>query len=32
MFIGSDNFDTVAPIVRRIHVGDGYDAVVDWGG
>ncbi len=32
MFIGSDNFDTVAPIVRRIHIGDGYDAVVDWGG
>jgi shikimate kinase / 3-dehydroquinate synthase len=24
--------ETVAPIVRRIHIGEGYDAVVDWGG
>jgi 3-dehydroquinate synthase len=23
---------TVTPIVRRIHIGDGYDVVVDWGG
>ncbi len=32
MLIGSGELDTTAPIVRHIHVGDGYDTVVDWGG
>jgi shikimate kinase / 3-dehydroquinate synthase len=32
MLIGSDELDSVAPIVRHISVGGGYDAVVDWGG
>ncbi len=32
MFDITGNFDTLAPIVRRIHIGEGYDAIVDWGG
>lgn len=32
MSIGTDEYETAAPIVRRIHIGVGYDAVVDWGG
>lgn len=24
--------DSLPPIVRQVHVGEGYDAVVDWGG
>jgi 3-dehydroquinate synthase/shikimate kinase/3-dehydroquinate synthase len=28
MLIGS----SASPIVRRVHVGEGYDAIVDWGG
>ena len=32
MLIGSGELDTTAPIVRHIHVGNGYDTVVDWGG
>jgi 3-dehydroquinate synthase len=32
MLIGSGELEHVAPIVRHVHVGDGYDAVVDWGG
>jgi 3-dehydroquinate synthase len=32
MLTNSDHQETIAPIVRRVHVGAGYDAVVDWGG
>jgi shikimate kinase / 3-dehydroquinate synthase len=32
MSIGTNEYETAAPIVRRIHIGAGYDAVVDWGG
>ncbi len=32
MSIGTGEFETVAPIVRHIHIGEGYDAIVDWGG
>jgi len=32
MLADSDHQETIAPIVRRVHVGVGYDAVVDWGG
>ncbi len=32
MLTNSDHQETIAPIVRRVHVGEGYDAVVDWGG
>jgi shikimate kinase / 3-dehydroquinate synthase len=28
----TDTGEAVAPIVRRIHIGEGYDAIVDWGG
>ncbi|MDQ2713305.1 MAG: 3-dehydroquinate synthase [Chloroflexota bacterium] len=32
LLIGSARLDAISPLVRRIAVGDGYDAVVDWGG
>lgn len=32
MLIGARELEGVAPIVRRVHVGEGYDVVVDWGG
>lgn len=34
MLIGSGlfNADAPDPVVRHVHVGDGYDAIVDWGG
>jgi shikimate kinase/3-dehydroquinate synthase len=32
MSIGNGAFDEVAPIVRHVRVGDGYNTVVDWGG
>src|SRR6266516_3805821 len=32
MLIGSGKLDAVPPITRHIRVGEGYDAVVDWGG
>ncbi len=32
MLTNSDHQETIAPIVRRVHVGVGYDAIVDWGG
>jgi len=32
MLNSSGELETVAPIVRHIKTGDGYDAVVDWGG
>lgn len=32
MLIGSSELDPLAPIVRHVQVGEGYDAVVDWGG
>ncbi len=32
LLIGSSELDTVPPIVRRVRVGEGYDAVVEWGG
>ncbi|HLZ55328.1 MAG TPA: 3-dehydroquinate synthase [Ktedonosporobacter sp.] len=32
MHIASGDIGGVEPLVRHVHVGDGYDAVVDWGG
>ena len=32
MVINSDKLSGNTPIVRRVHVGEGYDTVVDWGG
>lgn len=32
MLIGSGELEHVAPIVRHVHAGEGYDTVVDWGG
>jgi shikimate kinase / 3-dehydroquinate synthase len=32
MLTNSDREETIVPIIRHIHVGTGYDAVVDWGG
>jgi 3-dehydroquinate synthase len=34
MLNGSGKLDdsSAAPIVRHVHVGDGYDTIVDWGG
>ncbi|MBA2286369.1 MAG: 3-dehydroquinate synthase [Ktedonobacteraceae bacterium] len=32
LLIGSARLDVMPPLVRRIAVGAGYDAVVDWGG
>jgi 3-dehydroquinate synthase len=32
MAIGSGELEHAAPIVRHVHIGDGYDTVVDWGG
>jgi 3-dehydroquinate synthetase len=32
MLTNSDHHETIAPIIRRVHVGVEYDAVVDWGG
>ena len=32
MPIVSDNIGGAQPLIRRVQVGDGYDAVVDWGG
>lgn len=32
MLISSGELDGVTPIVRRVQIGEGYDAVVDWGG
>ncbi len=31
-FIAAGELDGVAPIVRHLRVGEGYDVVVDWGG
>lgn len=30
--VGAGEIDGVAPIVRHVHVGQGYDTIVDWGG
>lgn len=30
--ICSSELDGIPPLVRRVHVGNGYDVVVDWGG
>ncbi len=32
MLTNFENQDALSPIVRHIHIGSGYDAVVDWGG
>jgi len=32
MFTNSNHQEVIAPIVRHVHVGTEYDAVVDWGG
>lgn len=32
MLIGSGEFQGTSPIVQRVHIGAGYDTVVDWGG
>jgi shikimate kinase / 3-dehydroquinate synthase len=32
MLTNSGSPETIPPIVRRVHVGTGYDAIVDWGG
>ncbi|GAC1501594.1 MAG: hypothetical protein NVS2B12_10070 [Ktedonobacteraceae bacterium] len=32
MLTNFENRDTSSPIIRHVHVGAGYDAVVDWGG
>ncbi|GAC1354260.1 MAG: hypothetical protein NVS4B11_28660 [Ktedonobacteraceae bacterium] len=33
MLMSSDTpWDKIAPIVRHVHIGDGYDVVVDWSG
>jgi 3-dehydroquinate synthase len=32
MLTNSDHQEAIAPIVRHVHVGTGYDAVVHWGG
>jgi shikimate kinase/3-dehydroquinate synthase len=32
MLIDSGELEHIAPIVRHVHAGGGYDAVVDWGG
>ena len=32
MLNSAGELETIAPIVRHIKTGDGYDAVVDWGG
>jgi shikimate kinase/3-dehydroquinate synthase len=32
MLICSNELDGMPPIVQRVHVGNGYDVVVDWGG
>ncbi len=32
MLTSSENQDAMSPIVRRVHIGTGYDAIVDWGG
>lgn len=32
MLNSAGELETVAPIVRHIKTGDGYDAIVDWGG
>ena len=32
MLTNSDRQATIDPIVRHVHVGAGYDAVVHWGG
>ncbi len=32
MLNSAGELETVAPIIRHIKTGDGYDAVVDWGG
>lgn len=32
MLTSSSNLSDLAPIIRHVQIGDGYDAVVDWGG
>ena len=32
MLISSGSLDAMTPIVKHVRVGDGYDAIVDWGG
>ncbi len=32
MLICSYELESISPIARRVHVGNGYDTVVDWGG
>ncbi len=32
MLTRSDTLSGSSPIVRRVHVGEGYDTIVDWGG
>ena len=32
MLICSCELDGIPPVVQRVHIGNGYDVVVDWGG
>ncbi len=32
MLTNFENQETISPIIRRVHIGEGYDAIVDWGG
>ncbi len=32
VLIGSGKLDEVPPIIRHVHVGEGHDTIVDWGG
>ena len=32
MLTNFENQDTISPIIRHVHIGEGYDTVVDWGG
>ena len=32
MLTNFEHQETIRPIIRRVHVGEGYDAIVDWGG
>ncbi len=32
VLIGSGKLDEVQPIIRHVHIGEGHDTIVDWGG
>jgi shikimate kinase/3-dehydroquinate synthase len=32
MLISHDAFNDIPPIIHHVHVGNGYDTIVDWGG